>query len=193
MKLVIYVSLLTISCYIFFYNGVLAFIGAIASFFYFCLTLCAKSRFSYLTFPVLVLSALLTIIPFGYKLKWFGLISSVDIYSTAVDDSAQTMFRSCEPLRSTDYDRFDKTQKDTINYCGVQRLSDISYISTGFLGAISSTLYTEFSLASALIVTPARNNKCLMLIDQFLKMCPERKRYYSSENLQMLRDFERKQ
>ncbi len=193
MKLVIYVLLLIVSCYIFFYNGVLAFIGAIASIFYFCLTLRAHSRFSYLTFPVLVLSVLLTIIPFGYKLKGFSFISSVDIYSTAVDDSAQTMFRNCAPLRSTDYDRFDKMQNDTINYCGVQRLSDISYISTGFMGAINSTLYTEFSLASALIVTPERNNKCLMLIDQFLKMCPERKQHYSSENLQMLRDFERKQ
>lgn len=76
---------------------------------------------------------------------------------------------------------------------GGQDLNDIHHITTGMMSTMYSALYNEFSLASVFIDAPARKNKCLGLIDEFLTMCPERKIYFSQENLQMLRDFERKQ
>ncbi|EEK7629566.1 hypothetical protein UL18_13395 [Salmonella enterica subsp. enterica serovar Newport] len=99
----------------------------------------------------------------------------------------------CGQLQAKDYGRFVKIREDLMNSCGSQPLNDVSYLSTSFIGAMYSVLYNEFSLASVLIEMPARENKCLGLIDEFLKMCPEQKIHFSQKNLQMLRDFERKQ
>ncbi|EBJ0967305.1 hypothetical protein DON81_23295 [Salmonella enterica] len=72
-------------------------------------------------------------------------------------------------------------------------MNDISYFTYGIINVMYSVLYSEFSLASASIPVPKRKNQCLSSIDEFLKLCPEQKIHFSQKNLQMLRDFERKQ
>ncbi|EHF1242339.1 hypothetical protein J0X57_004134 [Salmonella enterica] len=191
MRLYIYIPLLILSVYVFFINGFLALIGGGVSLIIFVRDV--NLRTSVLFIPVMVLSAALTLLPLFYKIKYFNINGSVEVYVTALEQSVQANMNDCGQLQAKDYGRFVKIREDLMNSCGSQPLNDVSYLSTSFIGAMYSVLYNEFSLASVLIEIPARENKCLGLIDEFLKICPEQKIHFSQKNLQMLRDFERKQ
>lgn len=142
---------------------------------------------------IVILSAVLTFLPLIYKLKDFNINASANVQVTALYQVQQMNINDCSQLQANDYGRFKKMKENLMNNCGGQDLNDISYITTGIISTMYSAFYTEFSLASAFISAPKRKNLCLSAIDAFLTMCPERKIYFSQENLQMLRDFERKQ
>lgn len=142
---------------------------------------------------VLIFSFVFTVVTAFYKFSGYDVDGSVDVYTTAIKQGVQTNINDCDQLQGNDYGRFEKVKESLRNNCGGQDLNDIHHITTGMMSTMYSALYNEFSLASVFIDAPARKNKCLGLIDEFLTMCPERKIYFSQENLQMLRDFERKQ
>ncbi|ELE9460862.1 hypothetical protein RBV54_004579 [Salmonella enterica] len=149
--------------------------------------------YGFIYFVVLVVSFVFTVVTAFYKFSDYDINGSVDIYTAAIEQGTQTSINDCRQLQGNDYGRFEKMKESLRNNCGVQDLNDISHLSVGVVSAVYSTIYNEFSLASVFIEAPKRNNQCLSSIDQFLMMCPERKIFFSQKNLQMLRDFERKQ
>ncbi|EDY1997983.1 hypothetical protein GTD56_004518 [Salmonella enterica subsp. diarizonae] len=150
-------------------------------------------NYGFINSVVLVFSFFFTVVTAFYKFSGYDVNGSVDVYTTAIKQGAQTNINDCDQLQGNDYGRFEKVKESLRNNCGGQDLNDIHHITTGMISTMYSALYNEFSLASVFIDAPTRKNKCLGLIDEFLTMCPERKIYFSQENLQMLRDFERKQ
>ncbi|EJT9668210.1 hypothetical protein N4C55_004291 [Salmonella enterica] len=191
MKLYIFIPLLILSCCVFYINGFIALIGFFVSLFLFKRNFSSGACFLYL--PIVILSAALTIIPFTYKVKDFDINGSVNIQMAALYLMQQTNINDCSQLVASDYGHFITIKEDVINYCGNQHMNDISYFTHSIINVMYSVLYNEFSLASASIPVPKRKNRCLSSIDEFLKVCPEQKIHFSQKNLQMLRDFERKQ
>lgn len=150
-------------------------------------------NYGFINSVVLIVSFIFTGATAFYKFSGYDVNGSTDIYTTAIEQGAQMSINDCSQLQGNDYGRFEKVKESMRNNCALQDLNDIHHITTGMISTIYSALYNEFSLASVFIEVPARKNKCLGLIDEFLKMCPEQKIHFSQKNLQMLRDFERKQ
>lgn len=152
---------------------------------------CSNGGVLYL--PIVLLSGALTVIPFISKMKNFDINASADVQVEAILLMPKADINDCSQLVGGDYGRFKMIKDEVTNYCGAQSIKDISYLTSNVINVMYSVLYNEFSLASAFIPVPKRKNECLNSIDQFLMMCPEQKIYFSQKNLQMLRDFERKQ
>lgn len=150
-------------------------------------------NYGLINFVVLVIPFVFTGATAFYKFSGYDVNGSVDIYTTAVGQGGQTSINDCDQLHGNDYGRFEKVKESMRDNCGLQDLNDIHHITTGMISTMYSALYNEFSLASVFIEAPKRKNQCLSSIDEFLKMCPEQKIHFSQEDLQMLRDFERKQ
>lgn len=175
----------------FFLNGLVAVFSLVMS--SVLIKIAHSKGYGFIYFVVLVVSFIFTVATAFYKFSGYDINGSVDIYTAAIEQEAQTSINDCGQLQGNDYGRFEKMKESLRNNCGVQDLNDISHLSVGVVSAVYSTIYNEFSLASVFIEAPKRKNQCLSSIDQFLKMCPERKIFFSQKNLQMLRDFERKQ
>lgn len=191
MRLYIFVPLLILSAYVFFVNGAMAVLSMVISFSLIKMTY--NHNYGLINFVVLVVSFIFTGATAFYKFSGYDVNGSVDIYTTAIDQGAQTSIDDCSQLQGNDYGRFEKVKESMRNNCALQDLNDIHHITTGMMSTMYSALYNEFSLASVFIETPIRKNRCLSSIDEFLKMCPEQKIHFSQEKLQMLHDFESKQ
>lgn len=191
MRLYIFVPLLILSVYVFFVNGAMAVFTMVVSFF--LIKMACNNNYGVMNFVVLVVSIVFTVVTAFYKLSGYDVNGSTDIYTTAFELGAQTSINDCSQLKGNDNGRFEKMKDSLRNNCGLQVLNDISHLSVGAVSAVYSTVYNEFSLASVFIEAPKRKNRCLSSIDEFLKKCPEQKIHFSQKNLQMLRDFERKQ
>ncbi|HCD0608044.1 TPA: hypothetical protein M8T80_003736 [Salmonella enterica subsp. enterica serovar Infantis] len=160
---------------------------------FFLIKMACNNNYGVMNFVVLVVSIVFTVVTAFYKLSGYDVNGSTDIYTTAFELGAQTSINDCSQLKGNDNGRFEKMKDSLRNNCGLQVLNDISHLSVGAVSAVYSTVYNEFSLASVFIEAPKRKNRCLSSIDEFLKKCPEQKIHFSQKNLQMLRDFERKQ
>lgn len=191
MRLYIFVPLLILSVYVFFVNGVMAVFSMVLSFSLIKVTY--NHNYGFINFVVLVVSFVFTGVTAFYKFSGYDVNGSVDIYSTAIEQGGLTSINDCDQLQGNDYARFEKIKENMRGNCALQDLNDIHHITTGMISTMYSSLYNEFSLAAVFIEAPKRKNECLNSIDQFLMMCPEQKIYFSQKNLQMLRDFERKQ
>ncbi|EAB2724691.1 hypothetical protein XF10_16240 [Salmonella enterica] len=191
MRLYIFVPLLIFSVCVFFANGVMAVFSMLMSFA--LIKNAYKYDYGFINSVVLVVSFMFTITTAVYKCSGYDVYGTTDIYTTAVVQGAQASIKDCNQLRGNDNAHFEKVKDSLRNRCGVQNLNDASHLSIGLVSAMYSAFYNEFSLASVFIEAPKRKNQCLNSIDEFLKMCPEQKIHFSQENLQMLRDFERKQ
>ncbi|HFZ7861189.1 TPA: hypothetical protein ACIO54_004845 [Salmonella enterica subsp. enterica serovar Potsdam] len=191
MRLYIFVPLLILSVYVFFVNGAIAVFSMVISFSLIKMTY--NHNYGLINFVVLVVSFVFTGVTAFYKFSGYDVNGSVDIYTTAIEHGVQMSVNDCSQLQGNDYGRLEKVKESMRYNCGRQNLNDIHHIATGMISTIYSSLYNEFSLASVFIEAPKRKNRCLGSIDEFLKMCPEQKIHFSQKNLQMLRDFERKQ
>ncbi|EAA8755151.1 hypothetical protein DK104_22895 [Salmonella enterica subsp. enterica serovar Lexington] len=190
MRLYIFVPLLIFSVYVFFVNGVMAVLSMVMSIA--LIKLAIRHDYGFINAVVMVVSFVFTIATGIYKCSGYDVYGSTDIYTTAVVQGGASI-KDCGQLQGNDNARFEKVKDSLRIKCGVQHLNDASHLSTGFVSAMYSAFYNEFSLASVIIEAPKRKNRCLSSIDEFLKLCPEQKIHFSQKNLQMLRDFERKQ
>ncbi|EDT0782398.1 hypothetical protein GUP44_003876 [Salmonella enterica] len=152
-----------------------------------------SKEYGFIYFGVMVVSFVFTVVTLIYKVSEYDINSSANVQVTALYQVSQTNINDCSQLASNEYGHFLKMKENVINYCGTQQINDFSYFTSNAINAMYSVLYNEFSLASIFIATPERKDHCLVAVDLFLAMCPDKKIYFSQKNLQMLRDFERKQ
>ncbi|EKC3540638.1 hypothetical protein OD632_004797 [Salmonella enterica] len=190
MKLRIFIPLLILSSCVFYINGYISLVCFLVS----CILFNKCINFIGGIYSlILVLSGVLAFSPLLFKFNGFTDRGSESVYTTAIYQILQTNINDCDRLTGDEYGKFIIMKRNIVSYCGIQPEIDTSYFYSGLFMAAYSVLYNEFSLVSAFIPVPRRNNQCLGAVDQFLTMCPERRVYLDQRSLHALHDFERKQ